>query len=213
MTVGLDTPDDDDRRRDAKRQIRLLVNEIETLGYRDLSPEEYYDGFLTRVVTALAAVGGAIWLEDKASKSESQSAPLTLRYQINLRKVFPRPDQPAQSQHAKILHEVLTSGKKLVPPDSNDVTNARFRIGQGNPTPYLLVLAPIHLGEKPIGVLEVFQRPATSPASQRGYLRFLEQMSERMEFFLEKQPPEKEPEPSNSTNVSLFRLIMKWLFG
>jgi multidrug resistance efflux pump len=46
----------------------------------------------------------------------------------------------------------------------------------GNPTAYLLVLAPIHDDQRIAGVVEIFQRPNTGPASQRGYLRFLSEM-------------------------------------
>src|SRR5205823_4765681 len=34
------------------------------------------------------------------------------------------------------------------------------------------------LDEQPLGVIEVFQRPGTSPAAQRGYLQFLDALSE-----------------------------------
>ena len=48
----------------------------------------------------------------------------------------------------------------------------------GNPTGYLLVLAPL-VGDGVVeGVIEVFQRPDSQPATQRGYLRFLIQMCE-----------------------------------
>ena len=46
----------------------------------------------------------------------------------------------------------------------------------GNPTNSLLVVAPINVDEAVEGVIEIFQRPNSAPNSQRGYLRFLEQM-------------------------------------
>ena len=45
----------------AKRQIRGLVDEIAQLSKQDLDPQIYYGEFLQRIVTALAAVGGAVW--------------------------------------------------------------------------------------------------------------------------------------------------------
>ena len=48
----------------------------------------------------------------------------------------------------------------------------------GNPTGYLLVLAPLASDGVIEGVIEVFQRPDSQPATQRGYLRFLIQMCE-----------------------------------
>ena len=50
--------------------------------------------------------------------------------------------------------------------------------GGGNPTGYLLVLAPLVSDGAMEGVIEVFQRPDSQPATQRGYLRFLIQMCE-----------------------------------
>ena len=45
-----------------KQQIRGLIGEIQQLSKSDLSSEEYYSQFLQRVIQALAAVGGAIWV-------------------------------------------------------------------------------------------------------------------------------------------------------
>ncbi len=47
-----------------KRQIRNLVNEISEISKTDISAAEYYPAVLQRIVSALAAVGGAIWLVD-----------------------------------------------------------------------------------------------------------------------------------------------------
>ena len=44
-----------------KQQIRGLVSEIAQLSKSDLSPQEYYAAFMQRIVSALAAMGGAVW--------------------------------------------------------------------------------------------------------------------------------------------------------
>ena len=49
-----------------KQQIRSLVSEIAQLSKEDISPEEFYGQFLTRVVSALAAIGGAVWTTDSS---------------------------------------------------------------------------------------------------------------------------------------------------
>ena len=43
-----------------KQQIRNLVREIAQLSKSELSPVEFYDQMLNRIVSALAAVGGAM---------------------------------------------------------------------------------------------------------------------------------------------------------
>ena len=47
-----------------KTQIRKLVAEIAELAESDIQPNEFYVEFLNRVVAAVAASGGALWLMD-----------------------------------------------------------------------------------------------------------------------------------------------------
>ena len=73
------------------------------------------------------------------------------------------------------LHHVARAGEpQLVPP----MSGAEGDEAGGNPTSYLLVLAPLTGDGTMEGVIEVFQRPDSQPATQRGYLRFLIQMCE-----------------------------------
>ena len=62
-----------------KKQIRELVSEITQLSRSDVAPAEFYSGFLTRVITALAANGGAIWTLADGSR-------LTLQIRLIFRK-------------------------------------------------------------------------------------------------------------------------------
>jgi hypothetical protein len=62
----------------------------------------------------------------------------------------------------------------LVPPRSGFGDNNRA----GNPTDYLLVIEPLKTDLGALGIVEVFQRTEAGPATQRGYLRFLNQMCE-----------------------------------
>ena len=60
-----------------KQQIRSLVGEIAQLSKESVAPEEFYDKFLTRVVSATAAVGGAVWTINDAGRRG-------LQYHINI---------------------------------------------------------------------------------------------------------------------------------
>ena len=160
---------------DTKQQIRGLVNEIAALSRQELDPAVFYGEFLQRVITALAAVGGAVWI-----KSEGSSG-LELKYQINLKHSFPQEDGDDLTRHARLLHRVVREGEDLlVPPYSGAPGDEEA----GNPTAYLLVLAPIRDDQQIAGVVEIFQRPTSGPASQRGYLRFLNQMCEHVGDYL-----------------------------
>lgn len=65
-----------------KQLIRSLVGEIAQLSKSDVAPEEFYGQFLPRVVSALAAVGGAVW----TTNSEGR---LALQYQVDRSYVVP----------------------------------------------------------------------------------------------------------------------------
>lgn len=164
----------------AKREIQATVQQISEMSRSDLSPDRYYDEFLNRVVAALAAVGGAVW-------TLSDERGLQLSYQINLRQTGLAENPIAQSQHARLLHRVLTAevdsdgGGAIVTPHSGfsasgEVVSAESdEQAPANATDYLLILAPVHNDQGAQGVVEVFQRPGARPQVQRGYLRFLQQ--------------------------------------
>jgi multidrug efflux pump subunit AcrA (membrane-fusion protein) len=150
-----------------KQQIRALVSEIAQLAKEAISPEEFYGGFLTRVVSALAAEGGAVWTKNDEGR-------LALQYQIDLQKTGLRESEEAQVQHSKLLYKVLTDGEAVVlPPHSSAGED-----GAGNPTGFLVLLGLIKTDLETGGIVEVFQRTDSGISTQKGYLRFLLQMCE-----------------------------------
>jgi len=160
-----------------KQQIRALVNEIMQLAHSDVAPQDFYGEFLTRVVAALAAPGGAVWATE-----EQGSGQLQLQYQINLRDTR-LADLPEEEQisHGRLLQKVMTGGDGLlVPPRSGGGEDGEA----GNPTDFLLVLGPLKTELQVVGVVEVFQRAEAGPNTQMGYLRFLLQMCEHAGDFL-----------------------------
>ena len=150
-----------------KQQIRTLINEIAELSRSETPAEEYYPSVLKRVVDALAAVGGAIWLLDEDNT-------LRLSYQINVNQNLLDTASEDAMKHGRMLTRLFQRGQsELVPPNSmlgEDQT-------EGNPSQYLLVVAPLSSGKHPTGLIEVFQRPNSAPNIQRGYQRFLDQMA------------------------------------
>lgn len=163
--------------RETRDQIRALVDEITELSHSDCSPQEFYQGFLTRTTSALASVGGAVWSCEDPSK-------LALEYQINLSKAGLAGDEAAQLSHHQLLRQVVQRGEPvLVPPKSGGTAED----GALNPTSHLLILGPLVVNEKVVGVVEVFQRPEAGPTTQRGYLRFLVQMCKAAGDYLRNQ--------------------------
>lgn len=152
---------------ETKQQIRGLINEITELSRSEIPAEEYYPAVLKRIIDALAAVGGAVWLLDELGQ-------LRLSYHINLNSDLTDSTNEDAQKHGKLLTRLFVRGKsELVPPHSMLGDNQQ----EGNPTPYLLVVSPLSSGKQPTGLVEVFQRPDSAPNIQRGYQRFLDQMT------------------------------------
>lgn len=156
-----------------KQEIRTLVQEIAQLAQADISEDEFYSGALNRIVAAMAAIAGAAWSVDKGN--------FNLQYQVNLAETGLNRSEQAQVQHGRLLERVAESQQALVvQPRSGPSGESEA----ANPTETLLVLAPILLEGKVVGVVEIFQRPGGGPATQRGYLRFLAQMADLAGDFL-----------------------------
>jgi multidrug efflux pump subunit AcrA (membrane-fusion protein) len=148
-----------------KQQIRHLVREIAQISKSDIAPQQYYDALLNRVVSALAAAGGAIWTLDQGR--------LDLQYQIGLRQTGLADSPEDQQRHGRLLQRVLQTGEGvLVSPHSGTGDDDEG----ANPTPFLLLLGPLKSDQEVQGIVEVFQRPDTAISVQQGYLRFLLQM-------------------------------------
>lgn len=158
-----------------KLQIRALAQEIAELVQSNCEPIDFYQGFLTRLTSALASTGGAIWLREHAEQ------PLQLMYQINLKQTILATDKKAQTQHSLLLNHLLAAAEPtLVPPHSG----LEGSEAGGNPTDSLLVLAPLKFSGETVGLVEIFQRSNAGPTTQNGYLRFVAQMAELASNYL-----------------------------
>jgi hypothetical protein len=121
-----------------------------------------------RVVSAMAAVGGAVWV------TAENGAP-KLQYQVNLAQSGVEASARSRSRHSLLLRSVADGGQAVIaPPSSGPASDT----GPGNPTELLIVLAPLIVEQENHGVVEIFQRPGSAPSAQRGYLRFLLQMGD-----------------------------------
>ncbi len=150
---------------ETRNQIRSLVEEIHLIAQSDCGRTEFYQGFLTRVTGALASTGGAIW-------SVAPGGEMSLEYQINLGRTGLADDAGKQLAHGRLLEQLAISGEPtLVPPRSGSGDE------RGNPTDMLLVIAPLTIEQRVVGLVEIFQRPGSGPTTQRGYLRFLAQVA------------------------------------
>jgi multidrug efflux pump subunit AcrA (membrane-fusion protein) len=149
-----------------KSQIRTIVGEITQLSKLDIAPDEYHGEFLHRVVTAMGAIGGALWTFEAGT--------LMLAYQVNIQELGIQGNEEDSQKHARLLYRMLHCPETgtLVPPHSG----VEGEEESGNPTDWLLVFCPIRTELEVVGLVEIIQRPDANPATQRGFLRFLAQV-------------------------------------
>lgn len=157
-----------------KAEVRRLVREIAQISQSDLPLEEFFEQYLTRVVSALASVGGAIWMAD-------ESGSLRLRYHVNFSKAGLAEDEAASARHGLLLNNVAGDAHSaLIPPESGTESEE----DAGNPTVWLLILGVLSGDEGVRGIVEIFQRPNGGPVTHRGYLRFVTQMCDLASDYL-----------------------------
>lgn len=150
-----------------KRQIRTLVNEVAELSKSDVGAAEFYPAVLQKVVNALAARGGAVWLLDGENG-------LRLAHHIDISPNLIDANNTEAISHGRLLGRLIQKGTpELVPPFS-----ASEQTGEANPTPFLLVTSPLSSPRGPVGLLEVFQRAQTPPEAQVGYLKFVKHITD-----------------------------------
>ncbi|MFN0018720.1 MAG: efflux RND transporter periplasmic adaptor subunit [Pirellulaceae bacterium] len=161
---------------ETKNEIRSLVQEIAQLAQQEIPPEEFYAGFLGRIISAMAAVGGAVWT--------SGDNGLSLSYQVNLAGAELDDSTTGRQQHSRLLRKVLTSGSALL---VSPRAGGQGEDAEANPSAHLVVLAPLRVEQEVVGLVEIFQRPGGGPTTQRGYIRFVTQMADLAADYLKNQ--------------------------
>jgi multidrug efflux pump subunit AcrA (membrane-fusion protein) len=146
-----------------KTQIRKLVAEIAELAESDIQPNEFYGEFLNRVVAAVAASGGALWLLDGRGG-------IKLQQQLEFRLTGLLDGRVKTQPHDALLGcMVQASQATIIPPGASieGVPNA------GNPTGFSLIIAPLTVDKQVVGLVEILMDPTRRAAQQKSTLRFV----------------------------------------
>lgn len=164
------------------REIEEVVQEVTRQSRVAVPAEEFFPGLLENSVRTMAATSGAVWMRHADG--------IRLEYQLNLASTglvtSPTADDDSlieqrSQQHLRLLHRVLGEATATaVSPQagSNDAGLPE------NPTDFLLLLCPISIDERAVGIIEVFQRSNVSPGAVQGFLRFLTALAELAADFL-----------------------------
>jgi hypothetical protein len=152
-----------------RQNVNRLAEEIAQLPKMNLKPTQFYGEFLQRLLMCLAAPAGAIW-----SKSAKHS--LVLQYQMNIHKVALDLEGVNGKKHDGLLEQAILVAKPgLFLPKSSEPTTAATTAG--NPTDYVILLAPIVIDDQAAGLIEIWQDPNRGADAQRGFLQFLMKMA------------------------------------
>ncbi|HEV3121307.1 MAG TPA: efflux RND transporter periplasmic adaptor subunit [Isosphaeraceae bacterium] len=146
-----------------KNQIRKLVAEIAELAESDIQPAEFHVEFLNRVVAAVAASGGALWLSDGRGS-------LKLQYQVEFRLTGLMDGRTRSQPHDALLACMIQATQpQLIPPGASveGFPNA------GNPTTFALIIAPLIVDKQVVGLVEILMDPTRRAATQKSTLRFV----------------------------------------
>lgn len=162
---------------EVRDRIIKLAREIEEFSKSNIPPETFFTEFLKRVVGAVGARAGVVWLRNESNRLEMVAEVGLSNTTFN--------ENPASLQvnHA-ILVDVMSNGQACMHhPGETDVEL---------PTQDMLVLAALQREKEVVGVVEIFQRNDTPAQARPGFLQFVEQMSGYACRYLNKQAAPQE---------------------
>lgn len=176
MTPGIPTQPPPNPSVDRERaRVARLLEEAGQLCEQDIPPSSFYGELLKKLLDALLAPSGAVWLINP----QGNAAPVC---QINLKEVGldEKPDAvPRQQVRAAMIQVALSQGKPLhVMPNTLIGDPAEGRAPPGNPTDFVLLLVPLIANGQILGLLEVYQRTNRPPNAISGFLQFMSLMAE-----------------------------------
>jgi len=163
----------------AREQIRGLVAEIEQSSRQNIGEAEFFRGLLERVLAAMEAVAGLVWIVGEGGSVEPVC-------HAGLEGTGVTESQDAQAAHGTLVQSLLQSPAGLIVPPRAEINGPDGRTLSTNSSDLLVVAAPIERGGTRAGLIEVFHHPNQDDV-QRGYLRFLEQVAAVAGAYLERR--------------------------
>lgn len=155
----------------ARQALNQMIEEMARLSEQDLPPADYYGQFLQKVMRSVAAPAGAVWLR-------TPQGHLQLQFQINLRETGIDKSETERQSHGELLRQTLMRGQPVyVPPQSSGGGSGDGKTTAGNPTKYVILVAPIIIEKQVAGLVEIFQEPDRNPTALRNFMGFLGHMA------------------------------------
>lgn len=149
----------DENLKRVREKVMQLAREIERMSGEDIPPQTFFSEFLVRVVTAIGARAGAVWMLDGGR--------LQLAAETNLDATGLKEKPGALQVNEKLLVDVLQTGEAKTLTHNQDVEL---------PTEHVMVMSALHKEKDCVGVVQLFQRTDVPDKARSGYMQFLEQM-------------------------------------
>lgn len=157
-----------------RRKLNVRLEEVARLCETEMPPSQFYGELLKRLLESLAAPIGAVWVKTAQGN-------LQLQFQINLRDAgFDRSDESRQ-MHEELLRFALTQTPPkpfhLLPQTSLGSADPN-RAAPGNPTDFILLVAPIIVNGATMGLIEVGQGSNRAHNAIPGFLQYATLMAD-----------------------------------
>jgi len=155
-----------------RRRIAHRLEEVAKLSESNVPPGAFYGEMLKRLLESLAAPAGAIW-------ARTAQGNLQMQCQINVKDIGLDQNEDARKTHEELLRQAIMSPRAFhLPPRSAIGVREEGKPAAGNPTDYLLLVAPILVNQQPAGLIEVWQAANRPPQAINGYMQYMTLMAE-----------------------------------
>lgn len=163
----------------AQSHIYAIVDELGSLARGDMDEAAFAKAMLERILRAMEAVAGIVWLIDERGMAEPAS-------HIGLEAVGIGGSPEAQGQHLRLIQSLLGSPTGMIVPGGASISGSDGSPAAANESPFTMVAVPIDRGGTRAGLIEVFQHPQDDQ-TERGYLTFITRMAMVAGDYLERR--------------------------
>ncbi len=155
------------------RELEDLLDDIEQASKASKSPGDFHRFVLERIVPALEASGGAVWMSPRSGQ-------LCLECQISLDLASKTGAAGGLSAHQALVEDVLRAPEpRVTAPVASETSGSPAAPSPGG----AWIFYPFQTGAETWGVIELVQQRAVSPAGGRRHLRVLGAAVELIEDF------------------------------
>ncbi len=153
-----------------KEEIRQLIRQMQALAEQDLPPGTFFAEYLTRLIKALAAVGGAIWLR-------TPSGQIQLACELAYLDKADWTQDRSSTGHGAFLAFLLDEGEpSLLRPHAGPEKHA-LQFPDANPSDFNLVAVPVIVERQRVGVVEVLLQTDRRPQALANAVEFVQRLS------------------------------------